>query len=102
LGISEGEAEVYDERVEGFATRLLEVMEYIQALGVMPVMPEREEERIYQQALRQVLLTTVSLDQVVILHFELASNEQLFEELPVPQERYAIAATALVPVPEPE
>jgi hypothetical protein len=26
----------------------------------------------------------------------------LFEELPVPQERYAIAANALVPVPEPE
>ncbi len=67
MGINEGEAEVYDERGEGFATRLLEAMEYIQAPEVMPVMPEREEERIYQQALRQVLFTTVSLDRVVIV-----------------------------------
>lgn len=72
LGITEDEAEAHDERVESFAARLLESMQY--ALPQPPVVPDTYEgiirpfdEKTYQQTLKQTILIATALGQVVIV-----------------------------------
>jgi cytidylate kinase len=72
LGISEDEAEAHDEHVEGFATRLLEAMQY--AGPQAPLLQDTYEdivkpvdEKAYQQALSQSIQVAAALGQVVIV-----------------------------------
>ncbi|MBE3559007.1 MAG: cytidylate kinase-like family protein [Ktedonobacteraceae bacterium] len=73
LGINEEEAEVHDERAEGFVERLIDSMQY--ALPQPPLIqgaPTLEAGRaitdaVYQQALQQVLVGAASLGHVVIV-----------------------------------
>jgi cytidylate kinase len=74
LGISEREAAVHDEHVEGFTQRLLESMRYSRGVLSSGVFPTEENEsamvvddRTYNAALRQVLLTAYELGKVVIV-----------------------------------
>lgn len=72
LGITEEEAEAHDERVESFAIRLLESMQY--ALPQPPVVQDTYEgivrpfdEKTYQQTLDQTIQFAAALGQVVIV-----------------------------------
>lgn len=67
LGISESEAEVYDEHTEGFAERLLESMDSLSPPMGVAFVPESVREIRYQEALRQLLLNAASLGRVVIV-----------------------------------
>jgi cytidylate kinase len=72
LGISEDEAEARDEHVESFTIRLLEAMQY--AGPQAPLLQDTYEdivkpvnEKVYQQALGQIIQVAASLGQVVIV-----------------------------------
>jgi cytidylate kinase len=73
LGISESEAEVHDEHVEGFAQRLLESMRYagIPDSGLLLTAQDGDtslvDDKTYNQALNQVLKTAYHLGNVVIV-----------------------------------
>jgi cytidylate kinase len=72
LGISESEAEVHDEHVEGFAQRLLESMRYagIPDSGLLLTAQDGDllvDDKTYNQALGQVISTAYDLGKVVIV-----------------------------------
>src|SRR2546429_129271 len=71
LGITEDEAQAYDEHVESFTQRLLESMQYV--LPQAPLLQDTYEdiiypldEKTYQQALNQIILVAAALGHVVI------------------------------------
>jgi cytidylate kinase len=68
LGITEEEASVHDERVEGFIARALNALQL--AVPVVPIPPTTspaQEEQVYHEALRQVVETAVNTGHVVIV-----------------------------------
>lgn len=67
LGITEEEAEVHDEHIEGFITRALNALQV--AMPVMPVQPTTtvQDEQIFHEALRQVVETSAQMGYVVIV-----------------------------------
>lgn len=73
LGISESEAEVHDEHVEGFSQRLLESMRYagIPDSGLLLTGQDGEvapvDDKTYNKALSRVLLAAYNLGNVVVV-----------------------------------
>lgn len=68
LGITEEEASVHDERVEGFVMRALNALQL--AVPVVPIPPTTspaQEERVYHEAVRQVVEMAVNTRHVVIV-----------------------------------
>ena len=68
LGITEEEAQVHDERVEGFIARALNALQA--ASPVLPpvaISPTPQEEIVYSEALRKVVETAANTGQVVIV-----------------------------------
>ncbi|HZS78567.1 MAG TPA: cytidylate kinase-like family protein [Ktedonobacteraceae bacterium] len=68
LGITEEEASIHDERVEGFIARALNALQI--AVPVVPLSPTTspaQEERVYHEALRQVVETAANAGNVVIV-----------------------------------
>jgi cytidylate kinase len=67
LGITEEEAEVHDEHVEGFIARALNALQV--AMPVMPVQPTTtvQDEQIFHEALLQVVETAAQMGHVVIV-----------------------------------
>src|SRR5438270_6277680 len=68
LGITEEEASMHDERVEGFIARALNALQL--ALPVVPVAPTTspaQYELVYHDALRRVVETTANMGRVVIV-----------------------------------
>ena len=71
MGITEEEAEVHDERVEGFISRVLGSMqlaapELLASVPVVPVAPSTQE-RLYHEALQRVVETAANTGQSVIV-----------------------------------
>jgi cytidylate kinase len=67
LGITEEEAEVRDERVEGFIMRALNALQAAAPLVPAAIIPPHQEEYIYNDALRKVVETAANTGRVVIV-----------------------------------
>lgn len=69
LGVSEAEAEVHDERVEGLVERILKGMQLFEpaALVTAPIPPMVTDAQAYQEALRRVVESTAATGHVVIV-----------------------------------
>lgn len=67
LGITEEEAEVHDERVEGFITRALNALQAAALVVPAPVTPLEQAEAVYYEALRKVVETAADTGRVVIV-----------------------------------
>src|SRR5205807_5435965 len=68
LGITEEEASMHDERVEGFIARALNALQL--AVPVVPIPPTTapaQEERVYNEALQKVVVMAVKTGHVVIV-----------------------------------
>jgi len=68
LGITEEEASMHDERVEGFVARALNALQL--AVPVVPIPPTTapaQEERVYNEALQKVVVMAVKTGHVVIV-----------------------------------
>ncbi|HLX59367.1 MAG TPA: cytidylate kinase-like family protein [Ktedonobacteraceae bacterium] len=67
LGITEAEAEVHDERVEGFIARLLNALQAAALVVPTPMIPPEQVERVYNDALGRVVETAANAGRVVIV-----------------------------------
>lgn len=67
LGITEEEADVHDERVEGFITRALNALQAAALVVPAPVTPLEQAEATYNEALRKVVETAANSGRVVIV-----------------------------------
>jgi cytidylate kinase len=67
LGITEEEAEVHDERVEGFIERALNALTAAAPLVPPPIPLPRHAEALYNNALRKVVETAANAGHVVIV-----------------------------------
>jgi cytidylate kinase len=68
LGVSEAEAEMHDEHVEGLVSHLLTNMQLFEPAALVSApMPVLTDARAYQQALRQVVKAAVATGHVVIV-----------------------------------
>lgn len=68
LGISEAEAESYDERVEGLVERILNSLQMVQPpIPVTPLVPLTTESHAYDEARRRVIEGAVATGHVVIV-----------------------------------
>ena len=67
LGITEEEADVRDERVEGFIARALNALQAAALVVPAPVTPPDQAEMIYNEALRKVVETAANTGRVVIV-----------------------------------
>lgn len=67
LGITEEEAVVHDERVEGFITRALNALQAAALVVPASVAPLQQAEAVYNDALRKVVETAADTGHVVIV-----------------------------------
>lgn len=67
LGITEEEADVHDERVEGFITRALGALQAAALVVPAAAVPVEQAEAVYNEALRKVVETAASTGHVVIV-----------------------------------
>jgi len=67
LGITEEEADVRDEHVEGFIARALNALQAASPVVPAPVAPPEQAEAIYNEALREVVETAANTGRVVIV-----------------------------------
>lgn len=68
LGVSEEEAEAFDERSEGLISRILNSLQIVQPTMPVPVpMPMTTDSRTYNEARRQVIEGAVATGHVVIV-----------------------------------
>ena len=82
LGVSKDEAMPYDEHADSFARRLIESLQYVTPYGSAAIVPETDpqpeiDERVYHNALNQVLQKAVDLGHVVIVG---RGGQMLFKE----------------------
>jgi cytidylate kinase len=67
LGITEEEADVHDERVEGFIVRALSALQAAALVVPASVAPVEQAEALYSEALRKVVETAANTGHVVIV-----------------------------------
>jgi CMP/dCMP kinase len=67
LGITQEEADVHDERVEGFIVRALNALQSAALVVPAPVAPLEQAEVVYNDALREVVETAANTGHVVIV-----------------------------------
>lgn len=67
LGISEQEAAVHDEHVEGFISRALGALQFASPIVPVAATSPEHDELVYDEALRQVVLTAADTGHVVIV-----------------------------------
>ena len=67
LGVTEEEADVHDERVEGFIARALNALQAAAPLVPAPFTPPEQAEAAYNEALRNVVETAANTGRVVIV-----------------------------------
>ena len=67
LGITQEEADVHDERVEGFIVRALNALQSAALVVPAPVAPLEQAEVVYNEALREVVETAANTGRVVIV-----------------------------------
>ncbi|HEY6539727.1 MAG TPA: cytidylate kinase-like family protein [Ktedonobacteraceae bacterium] len=67
LGITEEEADVHDERVEGFIVRALSALQAAALVVPASVAPLEQAEAVYNEALRKVVETSANTGRVVIV-----------------------------------
>src|SRR5215471_3971975 len=68
LGVSEEEAEAFDERTEGLVSRILNSLQIVQPTMPVPVpVPMTTDSRVYNEARRQVIEGAVATGHVIIV-----------------------------------
>ena len=67
LGITEEEADVHDERLEGFIVRALNALQAAALVVPASVAPLEQAEAVYDEALRKVVETAANTGRVVIV-----------------------------------
>ena len=67
LGITQEEADVHDERVEGFIVRALHALQSAALVVPAPIAPLEQAEVVYNEALREVVETAADTGRVVIV-----------------------------------